>query len=310
MRFSTVFLFPLISLFLFACDRPAEPVYQLDLASLKTTDPAQMIYRQEKLIKTPFKNPSGLAFLPGNNTFALISGNQAVLLDKDGKVVETLDLTFEATAVSFGPGGKLYVAGETGIHSTNSKGEMVPWISPPKGSFICSIAGNDTHIWFADSNNGRVLAYDSEGQALYTIGEEKGPRGEPHFVLPSRFFDLYPATDGSLWVTNPGRHHLENYRADGSFLSRWGEAGMRLEAFCGCCNPSHIAVFPDGRFITVEKGLTRIKEYDQQGTLAGVVADSSLLKNAGSGLDTVILPDGKVAVLDPEAGMIRIFGKK
>ncbi|MDT8391737.1 MAG: hypothetical protein RRC34_14650 [Lentisphaeria bacterium] len=297
-----------MALFLSACDRSSEPVYQLDLESLKKTDPARVIYRQETVIKIPLANPSGFDFSDGR--FAVIGSGQVVFSQVKSGMTRLLDTPFSATAAAFGPGGKLYVAGETGIHSVAPNGELTPWVRPPEGSFICSMAGNEAFLWLADSNHGRVLAYDPEGRMVYAIDGEKGPKGEPHFVLPSRFFDLYPAPDGSLWVTNPGRHRLENYRADGSFLSSWGEAGTRLEAFCGCCNPTHVAVFPDGRFITVEKGLTRIKEYDQQGTLTGVVADAALLKNTGAGLATVILPDNRVAVLDPDAGVIRVFFKK
>lgn len=296
--------------FLSACDRPSEPAYQLDLEALKKTDPRHITYRQEGLIKCPLLNPSGLAFIPDDQSLALIDGKQLVQLALDGTTLHTYDLGGGITAVSSGPDGNIYVAGKTSINVLRPGNESALWARLPAGSFACAMAGNESRLWVADSNRGCVMAYDATGRLLYQIGTQKGPKGEPHFILPSRFFDLCSGPNGSLWVTNPGRHRLENYRADGSFLSSWGNAGPGLEAFCGCCNPTHIAVFPDSRFITVEKGLTRIKEYDQQGQFSGVVADASRLKNSGRGLDTVVLPENKVAVLDPEAGVIRIFGRK
>ncbi len=37
----------------------------------------------------------------------------------------------------------------------------------------------------------------------------------------------------------------------------WGRAGSSVADFFGCCNPSHIARFADGRFVTSERGIPR-----------------------------------------------------
>jgi len=162
-------------------------------------------------------------------------------------------------------------------------------------------------VWLADGANGRIHVFDRDGQALPAIGEQRDAQGGPHFILPSRTFDLAAAVDGTLWAVNPGRHRIENYRPDGSLASSWGRSGARLEAFCGCCNPSHLAVFSDGRFVTAEKGLTRVKLYDQQGRLVGAVAGPERLRDDGAGLDLAVADDGRVFVVDAAAGLLRVF---
>ncbi|MBM3243119.1 hypothetical protein FJZ31_43220, partial [Candidatus Poribacteria bacterium] len=50
-----------------------------------------------------------------------------------------------------------------------------------------------------------------------------------------------------------------------------GYLSMDIDGFCGCCNPVNFAMLPDGRFVTCEKGLPRVKIYDADGTFSGVV---------------------------------------
>ena len=79
--------------------------------------------------------------------------------------------------------------------------------------------------------------------------------------------------DGLLRVNNPGRHSVEVYSAKGDLESSWGKATATLStAFCGCCNPVGVALLADGRCVTCEKGLPRVKVYSAQGVFESVVA--------------------------------------
>ena len=91
-------------------------------------------------------------------------------------------------------------------------------------------------------------------------------------VAPSPHLDVAAAPDGTAWVTNPGRHRLEHYSADGQLLRTWGKASAAIAGFTGCCNPTDIAVLPDGRLVTAEKGIPRVKIYKTNGTFESVVA--------------------------------------
>ncbi|MBU4493955.1 MAG: hypothetical protein KJ874_01485, partial [Acidobacteria bacterium] len=90
----------------------------------------------------------------------------------------------------------------------------------------------------------------------------------------------------------------------------WGEASMDIEGFCGCCNPSHFAVLPDGSFVTSEKGIPRVKIYDRLGRLASVVAGPDRFDEGTKGLDTAADADGRIYILDPSRKRVRIFSEK
>jgi hypothetical protein len=86
-----------------------------------------------------------------------------------------------------------------------------------------------------------------------------------------------------------------------------------VEGFCGCCNPSSFARLPDGRFVTSEKGLVRIKVYDAKGKFLGLVAGHSQLVRKSQALPVYRVAcdsAGRVLALDPTTGNIRIFVPK
>jgi hypothetical protein len=85
---------------------------------------------------------------------------------------------------------------------------------------------------------------------------------------------------------------------------------MEIDGFCGCCNPTDIAVLPDGRVVTAEKGIPRVKILDRDGTLSCVVATPDDLSAAASGLDLAIDTGGRVLVLDRQARLLRVFAEK
>jgi hypothetical protein len=81
-------------------------------------------------------------------------------------------------------------------------------------------------------------------------------------------------------------------------------------------------VFPDGSFVTCEKGLPRVKLYDAHGEFTGLVAGPEAfpeyLKTANAGsLDThhagiyaALGTNGRVLVLDAVGGTVRVMKPK
>jgi hypothetical protein len=93
-----------------------------------------------------------------------------------------------------------------------------------------------------------------------------------------------------------------------------------LEGFAGCCNPVGLAVLDDGRILTVEKAISRIKIYRTDGTLDAVVAGADVLDRLPPGLaqrmpaepggryfSAIPLSDGRIAVFDFDHAVIRLF---
>jgi hypothetical protein len=79
-------------------------------------------------------------------------------------------------------------------------------------------------------------------------------------------------------------------------------------------------VLPDGRFVTCEKGLPRIKVYSPEGKFESVVAGPEVFaQNAKScslnglyncrtgGMDVAVDSKGRVIVMDPVERVVRVF---
>jgi len=126
-----------------------------------------------------------------------------------------------------------------------------------------------------------------------------------------------------LRVNNPGRHCVETYTEEGNLELSWGKASAAIDGFCGCCNPINLALLPDGRVVTCEKGIPRVKVYSAHGEFESVVAGpESFPENAKAGsaedpsdgthaaLDATVDAEGRIYILDTVTGEIRIMVKK
>jgi hypothetical protein len=178
----------------------------------------------------------------------------------------------------------------------------------------------EAHASAADAGNRLVWRYDRSGKLIRRIGQKDNDRNVPGFIVPSPLFDLKLHRDGLLRVANPGRHRVEAYTFDGDFEFAWGRASAAIDGFCGCCNPCNFALLPDGRFVTCEKGLPRVKVYGSAGEFESVVAGvESFPQNAKAcsgegagdcskgGLDAVVDSQGRVFILDPVTGDVRLM---
>jgi len=162
----------------------------------------------------------------------------------------------------------------------------------------------------ADAGNRVVVRYDTQGKLLGRIGRRDRERNIPGILVPSPYFDVAVGTEGLLWVTNPGRLRMEAYTFDGDLEVSWGTSSFAIDGFCGCCNPTHFALFRDGRVVTSEKGLPRVKLYDEAGRFKSVVAAPKSFDIEARGLDLGVDSAERVLVLDPSASQVRIFTRK
>ena len=176
---------------------------------------------------------------------------------------------------------------------------------------ITAIAVAPQHVFVADAGQRIVLSFDLEGREIGRIGAADPDRKMPGFIIPSPYFDLVAGPDEMLWVVNPGMRRDRVLFVLGRTAVACGDAaGRELRDFFGCCNPAHLAIMPDGRFITSEKGIPRIKVYSDAGEFQCVVAGPSELGVSASALvdargdqvervfDVAVARDGAVLVLD------------
>jgi len=171
-------------------------------------------------------------------------------------------------------------------------------------SFITSISSNKEFVVFADARNKLIFVVDKEGALKHFFGQPGN-----QFLVPSPYFDVSFHEDGSLAVANPGKRHIEYRTVKGELISIFGEEGVGLEEFCGCCNPSHFAFMPDGRIVTAEKGINRIKLLDQNGNLIELIAQLPEFK-ANIPLDLAISNEGVIYAANGANSILYLFKRE
>jgi hypothetical protein len=170
----------------------------------------------------------------------------------------------------------LAVSGDTVFASTpetilliSSSGKLLAEWGPYEGnSILTSVTADKNLLAIADAGNKRVFILKKNGEMQSMMGQS-----EEKFVIPSPYFDVV-LSESKLFAANTGHRRIETWTTEGERLSQFGEPGTAPGAFCGCCNPAHFAVIPQG-FVTAEKGINRIKILDHNGDFIEFVSSQN-----------------------------------
>ncbi|KKL77635.1 hypothetical protein LCGC14_2032920 [marine sediment metagenome] len=298
--------------------RPSSNIDQPD-----RIDPSLIQYEQSgKPIATGLSESRAIAV--DSTGLIHVAGDKTVrVFDQSGKLLKENSLSGSPRSLFLTDQDLLYVAMTDHIEVFDKQYRQIAnWKSFGRRSFLTSIAVSEDHVFVADAGNRIVVHCDSTGKVLNYIGKRDKDRGIPGFHVPSPYFGLAVAPDGLLRVVNPGRHRIEAYTFDGDFEFAWGERAVRIDGFCGCCNPVSFAILPDERFVTCEKGLLRVKVYEPDGTFKAVVAGPDQLaqgrirrvctspaKCGTGGFGVTTDEEGRVFVLDTIKNLVRIFAE-
>jgi hypothetical protein len=276
----------------------------------RAVDPALIKYREAGRLETAFRQPRGIA-LDGAGRL-LIAGDKAIRrFSADGKPQAEWPLSGEPRSLAVAEDGRIYVAFMTQVEVLSADGKpQAKWTALPKPAYFTSIAVSAEDVWVADSGNRLVWRHDHDGHKKGDLGRQNDATGYPGLVIPSPHLDVAVSADGTIWVTNPGKHRLECYDRSELLLRNWGRPAAEIDGFCGCCNPTDFALLPDRRFVTSEKGLARVKVYGAEGKFECVVAAPEVFAEDVVGLDLAADAQGRIYVLDPSAKAVRIFARK
>lgn len=284
--------------------RTVEPIPPIDESLIGYSESAQW--------PTGVQQPTSLAVDPQGRVF--VGGDQkVVVLGFDGKPAATIELGGTPRCLAWADQrhsepNRLYVGLQDRVEVRSAEGRLLAtWNPPDAKAHFTSIAVGEEDVFVADSGSRVVWRFDpSSGTVRGEIGRRDPQRKVLGFVITNLdHFDIAVGADGLLYVVNPRLLRVEAFTREGEFRSSWGSGSTDLAGFCGCCNPTDLAALPDGRFITAEKGLTRVKLYSGQGRLETVVAGPQHL--AETPADLAVLPDGRVLVLDAGTRSVRVF---
>jgi len=275
----------------------------------RQVDPGLVTYRPVLQVRTGQRESRGVAFDPDGDLY--VAGDQEVRVFREGAANGAIMLPEPPQCLALDRFGVMAVGYRSAVRLHKPGAQVLAeWTVPGAHPYVTCVALSGDDVWVADAGNRVVLRYDRRGRLLGRVGERDAKRGVPGLQIPSNHLDVVVGPDKLLLVSNPGRLALETYTQEGKLVSSWGKAGMEIDAFCGCCNPTDIALLPDRRVVTAEKGLPRVKVFRPDGRLDCVVATPDDLSAAASGTDLAADGTGRIAVLDPQAHLVRLFVEK
>lgn len=294
----------------------SEPAFRYDLQAFSQAPEGLPRRALLATLDLGLAEPRGVAASPDGRI--LVCGDRELLaLDPSGVVSARYPLEGEPGCLTAGADGRIYLGMGDHLEVLDpDTGEVALWPYLGSQAIITSVAVSGGGVYVADAGNRVVLRFESHqagapdpgaGGAGGRLAGTLTGSAEEGFFVPSPHFDLAAGAEGSLWVANPGRHRLEHYSADGTYLGAWGQRSAEAIGFGGCCNPTDFALLPDGSFVTSEKGILRVKIHGADGRLAGVVALPRDFRVYREGLDLAVLPDGRVLLLVPGERTVRIY---
>ncbi len=202
----------------------------------------------------------------------------------------------------------LYVGMEDHVEVYDPAGvRLAVWTSRGPDAIFTSITTTEDEVWVADAGNRLVWRLDVMGHLLEPVGQPDPSQRRVGFLVTNHYFDLAAGTNGLVYVVNPRLLRVEGYMQSGELETTWGKGSSAVADFFGCCNPAQLAVLPDGRFVTAEKGIPRVKVYSRRGNFETVVAGPPQLTDTPA--DLAADSRGRVLVLDGRAAKVRVFEK-
>ncbi len=295
-------------------DIPSITQSPYDLKNLGKINPDLIKYEEVKSI--PLKEEIKRIEVGKDGAIWVSSGKNIIVLSPEGGLKSKIKLSHDVRCFHLS-NDRLIIGFKDFIEIYKPDGNKIKnWESFGKKAWLTAIVDFDGEIFVADCGNRRVIRCNENGEIKSNI-DGKSEERSGGFIIPSPYFDMGKGTDGLLWVANTGRHRIEAYNKDGRLVKWWGKPSFAIDGFCGCCNPSYFKITKEGKFVTSEKGLVRIKVYSSAGELESVVggmeAFPSYYKSSNSepvGLDIAVDEIGKVYVADVIEKKIRVFKEK
>ena len=297
--------------------------FAYDVESAARTDPKLIQYDEVARFALQQPEPRRLAIGPGDMVY-VATKNGFSILDRNGEMLTDIKLMGPARCIAVAADSTVYIGLRDHVEVFDKNGtQLSTWEAMGKKGWLSGLAAGEHDVFAADSGNRVILRFDRSGKLMSRIGEKSKERNVPGLIVPSPYLDVALAQDGLLRVNNPGRHCIEGYTLHGDLEFSWGKPSNAIDGFCGCCNPVGLAMLADGKYVTCEKGLPRVKIYAADGAFESVVAGPESFPENGrrgsvhdfsdgtmGGLDAAVDSRGRIYILDLVARNVRIMQRK
>lgn len=180
---------------------------------------------------------------------------------------------------------RLYLLYPSRIEVYDATGNAVrAWEACSHDADYCSLTVFRGGVFVTDASAKNICQYHLDGSLARFI---ESPNG---FVVPGYSFGITNMND-HIFCSNPGRHQVEQYTADGEYVGAFGRSGTGAGEFSGCCNPVQITTTTAGELLTSEKGLPRISCYGTDGTFRSILLDDKALGGGHAAYDVRVMND-------------------
>jgi hypothetical protein len=255
----------------------------------------------------PFRRSlAGIAVGPEDRIYGL--GDDGVrIFEPDGGFVRGWKVLEKAACLGVGPDGRTYVGALGRVEIYDLQGKHAGGFAvgeADRRAAVTAIKVFKSEILVADASARIIRRCDRQGKQLGVIGT-RSKTGS--FMLPNGWLDIDVDTAGVVRATDTGRHRVTGWALDGSPLGYFGKFGMRDPSdFVGCCNPVNLALTPDGKIVTGEKMVARVKVYEPEGRLIAVIGPEHFDPNCVN-IHLAVDSKGRILAADPVRREIKIF---
>ena len=276
--------------------------------------PEPRLEREYALVGTvgrasPFRRSLlGIAIDASDQVLALGDGEIRVF-GAGGSLVRQWRVAETAECLGVGPDGRVYVGGAGRVDIFEGGGRRAGGFtfgdrdSPPG---VSAVRIFKTDILVADMSARIIRRFDGSGRQLGLIGDQNKTKA---FILPNGRLDLDVDPAGIVRATDTGRHQVTAWALDGTPVGKFGKFGMSDPAdFVGCCNPVNLATTPDGKVVTAEKMVARVKVYEPDGRLLAVIGPEHF-DPACTRIHLAVDSKGQLLAADPVRREIKVFAQ-
>lgn len=199
---------------------------------------------------------------------------------------------------------RLYLLFPARIEVYDAQGERLrQWQACSDDADYCQLTVLEGGVFVTDASAKLICQYHLDGTLARFI---KSPNG---FVVPSYSFAI-THIGSSVYCSNPGRHLVERYTTDGTYVDAFGKAGAGDGAFSGCCNPVQVTPTATGELLTSEKGVPRISCYTADGQFQATLLDSQALGGGHAAYDVRVAGDRLVVAGGRRIGVYQMDGRR